>query len=68
MSYSQVEHSAFKYREDDEDECPRLLNGLHAIKDHCQSCTNLIRAFKSRPYPVRDHSGRIIVSDFVLIA
>ena len=47
-------------------ECPRLLNGLHAIPDHCFRCDNRIRACKTRAYRIRDYSGRIITSDFVL--
>lgn len=66
MTYSLVEHEAFRPRDDDDDTCPRLLNGLWAEDEsHCERCRNLIRSCKPREYAVYDYLGRAIVSDWV---
>lgn len=68
MWTSIVERDAMQPRDDDYPDCERMVNGLHAIEDHCLRCENLICVCKPRPYPIRDHTGRILVSDFVHMA
>jgi hypothetical protein len=48
-----------------DEQCRRLINGLHAIPRHCRQCDGRIFSARPREYRHRDYLGRVIVADWI---
>jgi hypothetical protein len=46
-------------------DCARLVNGLHAIRGHCDQCDVRIRTCHPIEYRIRDNHGNVITADWV---